>query len=177
MTEETHEPGPPAGGLLARADKLGRLAENAALVVTLSAMILLGSTQIILRNFFDSGFGWADEALRLMVLWVAMFGAVAASREQRHISIDVLSRILPGRAKSWVEILVDGFTAAVALILAWYSWVFVAESREYQDILLNDLPAWWFQSVLPIAFLLIAYHYVIAFLRQLRSVLRPGKSR
>jgi TRAP-type C4-dicarboxylate transport system permease small subunit len=134
-------------------------------------MILLGSTQIILRNFFNSGFGWADEALRLMVLWVAMFGAVAASREQRHISIDILSRVLPDSAKVWVAILVDGFTAAIALILAWYSWIFVADSYEFQDRLLNDLPAWLFQLVLPVAFFLIAYHYVIALLRQLRSLL------
>lgn len=176
MTEDSRESGRPAGGLLAQADKLGRFAENAALVVSLSAMILLASTQIVLRNFFDSGFGWADEALRLMVLWVAMFGAVAASREQRHISIDVLSRILPDSAKAWVEILVDGFTAAISLILAWYSWIFVAESREFQDQLLNGLPAWLFQAVLPIAFILIAYHYVIAFLRQLRNLFSQSKS-
>ena len=176
MTKKSRESGRSAGGLLAWVDNLGRIAENAALVLTLSAMILLGSTQIILRNFFDSGFGWADEALRLMVLWVAMFGAVAASREQRHITIDVLSRALPDKAKAWVAIVVDALTAAITLILAWYSWIFVAESYEYQDRLLNDLPAWLFQSVLPIAFLLISYHYVIAFLRHLRELFGSAKS-
>ena len=176
MTEKSREPGRSAGGLLARADNLGRIAENTALVLTLSAMILLGTTQIILRNFFDSGFGWADEALRLMVLWVAMFGAVAASREHRHITIDILSRILPDNAKAWVEIFVDALTAAITLILAWYSWVFVAESYEYQDRVLNDFPAWLFQSVLPIAFFLISYHYVIACLRHARNLFGSAKT-
>ena len=175
MTDKSRKADQAAGGLLARADNLGRIAENTALVITLSAMILLGSTQIILRNFFASGFGWADEALRLMVLWVAMFGAVAASREQRHISIDVLSRILPDSLKVWVAIFVDAFTAAVSLIIVWYAAVFVVDSYEYQDRLLNDLPAWPFQLVLPIAFFLIAYHYVIAFVRQLRSLLGSAK--
>jgi TRAP-type C4-dicarboxylate transport system permease small subunit len=175
VTEKSRKSGQAAGGLLARADNLGRIAENAALVLTLSAMILLGTTQIILRNFFASGFGWADEALRLMVLWVAMFGAVVASREHRHITIDVLSRILPDNAKAWVAIIVDALTAAITLILAWYSWVFVADSYEYQDRVLNDLPAWLFQSVLPIAFLLMAYHYVIACLRQVRSLFGSAK--
>lgn len=175
MTESSRESGQSAGGLLARADNLGRIAENAALVLTLSAMILLGSTQIILRNFFDSGFGWADEALRLMVLWVAMFGAVAASRDQRHISIDVLSRVLPDSAKAWVALIIDAVTATITLILAWYSWMFVADSYEYQDRLLNDLPAWLFQSVLPIAFFLIAYHYVIAFLGHVRNLFAAAK--
>lgn len=176
MTETSRESGQSASGLLARADNLGRIAENAALVTTLSAMILLGSTQIILRNFFDSGFGWADEALRLLVLWVAMFGAVAASREHRHISIDVLSRVLPDGAKAWVVIIVDAFTAAITLTLAWHSWIFVTESREFQDQLLNGLPAWPFQSVLPIAFLLIAYHYVIDLLRHVRNLFGSAKS-
>lgn len=176
MTEKSRDSGQSAGGLLARADNLGRIAENAALVLTLSAMILLASTQIILRNFFDTGFGWADEALRLMVLWVAMFGAVAASREHRHITIDVLARVLPENAKAWVAIVVDALTAAISLMLAWYSWEFVADSYEYQDRLLNDLPAWLFQSVLPIAFLLIAYHYVIACLRQVGNLFGLAKS-
>ena len=61
-----------------RADRIGRLAETAILVLLLTAMMLLASSQIALRNFFASGFAWADEALRLMVLWLAMIGAVAA---------------------------------------------------------------------------------------------------
>jgi TRAP-type C4-dicarboxylate transport system permease small subunit len=105
-----------------------------------------------------------------------MFGAVAASREHRHITIDVLARVLPDKARDGVAILVDALTAAISLILAWYSWVFVADSYAYQDRLLDDLPAWIFQSVLPIAFLLIAYHYVIAFLRRVRKLFGSAAS-
>jgi len=176
VTDKSRESGKSAGDLLAWADHLGRIAENTTLVLALSAMILLATTQIILRNFFDAGFGWADEALRLMVLWVAMFGAVAASREQRHITIDLLSRVLPDAAKTWVAIFVDALTASIAMILAWYSWVFVAQSYEFQDRVLNDLPAWIFQSVLPIAFFLIAYHYVIACLRHVRNLFGSARS-
>lgn len=156
-------------GFLARADRVGQLLESAALVVVLTAMILLASVQIVLRNFLDSGFAWADEALRLMVLWVAMLGAVAASRENRHIAIDALSRALPRRMRAWTDVVVRGFTAAVSLVLAWYSWQFVADAREFDDRLLTDLPAWWFQSILPVGFALIGYRYTIWFLRGLRD--------
>jgi len=158
-------------GWLERAERAGRLIENGALVTILSGMILLASGQIFLRNFLGSGFAWADEALRLMVLWVAMLGAVVASREDRHISIDVLSRVLPERARNWVAALINAFTSIVSLILAWYATIFVAESIEYQEMLLNQLPAWLFQSILPIAFLLIGYRYGIWCLRRLRSLL------
>jgi TRAP-type C4-dicarboxylate transport system permease small subunit len=94
-----------------------------------------------------------------------------ASREDRHISIDVLSRVLPERARNWVAALINAFTSIVSLILAWYAAVFVTESIEYQEILLNKLPAWLFQSILPVAFLLIGYRYGIWCLRRLRSLL------
>jgi TRAP-type C4-dicarboxylate transport system permease small subunit len=158
-------------GLLNTVERIGRLIENLALVVILSGMILLASGQILLRNVFSGGFAWADEALRLMVLWVAMLGAVVASREDRHISIDVLARVLPDVIKRWTIALVNAFTAAVSYTLAWFSWEFVAESRLYEDQLLNDLPAWLFQSILPVAFFLIGYRYSIWFLRRARLLL------
>lgn len=158
-------------GLLNTIERIGRLIENLALVVILSGMILLASGQILLRNVFSGGFAWADEALRLMVLWVAMLGAVVASREDRHISIDVLARVLPDVIKRWTIALVNAFTAAVSYTLAWFSWEFVAESRKYEDQLLNDLPAWLFQSILPVAFFLIGYRYSIWFLRRARLLL------
>jgi TRAP-type C4-dicarboxylate transport system permease small subunit len=165
VTERDHQ-----SGILAWADRAGQFLENAALVGALASMIVLAGAQIVLRNFFNSGFPWADEALRLLVLWVAMLGAVAASRENRHIAIDALARVLPPGPKAWVAIVVHFFTACVALIIAWHSAQFVADSREYNDILLGDLPAWWFQAILPIGFVLIGYRYVVWFLRGIRSL-------
>ena len=163
MTEDQNK-----SGLFALADRLGQVIENAALVGVLASMVVLASVQIFLRNFMDSGFAWGDEALRLMVLWVAMLGAVAASRENRHIAIDALLRVLPPVPKAWSQVLVYAFTSAVSLVMAWYAWEFVAESREYGDLLLEDLPAWWFQSILPVGFFLIGYRYAIWFARGLQ---------
>ena len=150
-------------GLLKQAQRAGLLFENSLLVLVLSGMIILATAQILLRNVTGAGFAWADEALRLMVLWVAMLGAVAASREYRQISIDVLSRYLPERSKAWVAALVDLFTSCVAAVLTWYSFQFVSDSYEYQDVLLGDQPAWIFQSILPLAFALMTYRYAIWF--------------
>lgn len=148
-------------GIIARLDRLGRLVENSMLVLLLTSMILLASSQIILRNFFDSGFVWADELLRILLLWTAMFGAVAASRENRQIAIDVLSRFLPGRWNNLAMTLVQLFTAAVSALIAWHSYRFVNDSRMFEDLLLGDWPAWVFQSVIPLGFGLIAYRYLV----------------
>lgn len=158
-------------GILERADRLGRQAENTILAILLAAMLLIGGTQIVQRNFFDGGLAWADEALRILVLWLALLGAVAASRDDRHISIDLLSKLLPPRLYRGVAAVVDLFCTGVCLILAWNAWLFVAESREFGDQLLGGLPAWIFQLILPIAFLLIGYRYLLLSLRRLARVL------
>jgi TRAP-type C4-dicarboxylate transport system permease small subunit len=50
------------------------------LVLLLLAMISLAFAQIVLRNGFDGGIIWADSLLRIMVLWIALIGAVVASQ-------------------------------------------------------------------------------------------------
>jgi TRAP-type C4-dicarboxylate transport system permease small subunit len=151
------------GGL----ERAGKWGEDAILVLILTAMILLASSQIVLRNFLDMGFIWGDEILRMLVLWVAVAGAVAASRNDKHISIDVLNRFLPPRVALAVKVLVDLFTAVVCGIVAWHSLAFVQTSHEFEDVLLGNIPAWILQAVLPVGFALIAWRYSLFTLKNL----------
>jgi TRAP-type C4-dicarboxylate transport system permease small subunit len=149
------------------------MAEDAVLVVILSGMIVLASGQIVLRNFFDIGFIWSDEALRLMVLWLAVAGAVAASRDDKHINVEVLDRFLPGRVKTLKDALIHGFTAGICGVVAWHSFLFVRMSHEFGDVLLGGIPAWLLQAILPVGFGLIAYRYTLFVARDLRRLVWP----
>lgn len=149
-----------AGRLIGRLEKVGQLLEDTVLVILLTSMIVLASAQIVLRNGFDTGFIWADELLRIMVLWLALAGAVAASRADRQINIDVLSRYVGERARLLVAAVVDLFTAFVCGALAWFSARFVMDAREFEDTLLGGLPAWWFEIVLPVGFALMCWRYL-----------------
>jgi TRAP-type C4-dicarboxylate transport system permease small subunit len=124
-------------------------------------LILLASSQILLRNVFSVGLVWADGLIRLGVLWLALLGAVAASRDHKHISIDILTRVLPGPLRLAAVVLRNVFTSAICALLAWYSWSFVRDSREYGDVLLDNWPAWWFQVIMPVGFGLISYRYLV----------------
>ncbi|MEL7310412.1 MAG: TRAP transporter small permease [Pseudomonadota bacterium] len=147
--------------MLERLARWGKAAEDAVLVLLLGAMIALACSQIVMRNFFDSGLIWGDEALRLMVLWLALAGAVAASRANKHIAIDVMSRFLPPLGQRLSRLITNAFTAAVCACVAWYAADFVMQAYEYEDQLLGGLPAWWFQIVMPIAFGLMAWRYAV----------------
>ncbi len=96
-----------------------------------------------------------------MLLWLALLGAVAAARDDRQIAIDVLSQFLPPRPQAFVLAAMNLLTSFVSFVLAWYSFSFVAESYQYGDVVLTDMPAWMFQSILPLAFFLLGYRYLI----------------
>ncbi len=165
---------PDASSLPGRLEAIGRLLENTLLAVTLVALILLAAGQILLRNVFDTGFVWSDELLRLLLLWLAMIGAVAASRQDKHIKIDVLSRFLSPRLRLASQAVTALFASCVCGLIAWHAFRFVAESREFGDVVLVNAPAWLFQAVLPVGFALIAYHYAVLTLACVTSLLRRG---
>lgn len=152
--------------------RLGRLLEDSLLVGLLVALIAIATSQIILRNIFESGLPWTDELLRLLVLWLAMAAAVAAARDDRHISIDVLSRFFKGRWLAAIQLLVAVFTAVVCGLLAWHAGRFVNESRLYEDVLLGDFPAWILQGIMPLAFAVMTWRYLAHAAQHLLALLR-----
>lgn len=155
---------------------MGRIAEDVVLVVILSGMILLAASQIVLRNFLNVGFIWGDELLRMLVLWIAVAGAVAASRTDKHINIAIFDRFLPEKLANVSKGLIHLFTTVIAGIMTWFSIQFVRTSHEFGDVLLGGVPAWLLQLILPIGFGLISYRYFVFAIKDLAGLLRGGDS-
>lgn len=150
---------PEKDALTVRASRCVRWLEDAILSVLLLGMVLLAVAQIVLRNVFASGVLWGDELLRILLLWLALVGAMIASREDRHISIDFFSRYLPSRWATRLKVVLHLLTAVICSIIAWHSFRFVQMEAEFGSRLLERFPSWWFQSILPLGFALIALRY------------------
>ena len=156
----------PETSFFSKLEKAGRYAEDTVLMLILIGMILLAGAQIFLRNFFDYSLFWGDEVLRLMVLWLTVAGGLAASRMNKHISIEVLDRFLPARLHTITRVIIDLFTAGVCGLFAWHSARFVMGSYEFGDTLLKNTPAWMLQIILPVGFGLMAYRHLLLALKQ-----------
>lgn len=147
-----------------RADRILRYIgwfEDGVLVSLLSLMIILAVLQIFLRNFFQSGLTDADSLIRILVLWVGMFGAVVATRERKQISIDVLSHYLSDRVQHITGIVVDIFVIIVCSLLAYHSIRMMLEDYEAGAVAFANVPTWLASSALPIAFTMIALRYFV----------------
>lgn len=132
----------------------------------LAGMVIVAFLQIIFREVFDTGVFWANELIRLMVLWLAMVGAVAACRDNRHIRIDLISHLLPEKIVTMVRIVVDLFAAVVCGIIAWLVWEFVQLEVELEFTVLGDLPVFPAHIIVPLAFALLSYRFVVLVIKQ-----------
>ncbi len=156
----------------AAAENFGKVMETTLLVLILGSMIVLAFSQIVLRNVASIALPWSDELLRMLVLWITLAGAVSASRSDRHINIAVLDRFLPPQLKKVINLSIHVFTAAICTIVAWFSLQFVLTSREYGDLLLGHVPAWWLQAALPLGFALIAWRYLLFMVKDVVALFR-----
>ena len=99
--------------------------EEAFLCLLLTSMIILACLQIVFRFVFSGGFLWVDPFLRYMVPWVGMFGAAVATKQGKHISIDLASYLVPQKAIPWLHLIIHLFSALVSAALTYAGFIFV----------------------------------------------------
>ncbi|OGU24870.1 MAG: hypothetical protein A2X66_06915 [Ignavibacteria bacterium GWA2_54_16] len=122
--------------------------------------------QVVLRNVFSSGILWADILLRHILLWLGFLGAAIATSENRHINIDSVRRFLSPRIRLATEVMTNLFAAAICILLASAAWEFVQGEIADRRTVLEGIPSWYFQSIIPVGFGLLAIHFII------RAILR-----
>lgn len=135
--------------------------EDTLLVGMLAAMLLLAFGQIIARNLFQTGIVWGDLAVKVMVLWVGLVGAMVAARQNKHITIDTLSRYLPPKLKRPISAVLNLFAAVACGVAAYASFRFV--HMEYLDgaKAFGNVPIWITAAVIPLALGVMALRYLM----------------
>lgn len=153
--------------------------EDGVLMLILVGMVCLAFLQIILRNVFGIGLIWIEPLVRQMLLWVALVGAMVATRDHNHITVDAVSRFLPpGRIKFASGLLCDTFAAIVCGLLTYST--FLVFHREFQDPMLGNiipgLPHWASLLALPIAFGVMTLRFFRFSFLALRNTLKGETS-
>lgn len=143
--------------------------EEALLALLLTSMIGVAAAQVVMRNFFDGGLFWGDSAVRVAVLWVAILGAMVATRIDAHIRIDIAGRYLPNGFKKYVGRIVSLFTCIVLAIFAWYSYDFVRFEYEDGTLAFGVVPAWICEAIMPVGAGIMALRYALLTLKPVSS--------
>ncbi|MDE2292344.1 MAG: TRAP transporter small permease [Elusimicrobia bacterium] len=154
--------------------------EQGALAAMLVVMVTLAFLQVVLRGVFDAGLLWADIFLRHLVLWLGFLGACLAASDDKQFAMDATAQFLPGKVRPAVQLLLHLLTALVCVLLAKAAWTFFGQEREGAAVLFSlgarQVPTWWFETILPAGFGLLAFHYVLKSGMSALELFRKGEA-
>jgi TRAP-type C4-dicarboxylate transport system permease small subunit len=149
--------------------------ETFVLVLVLGIMVIFAFLQVVLRNIFHEGILWGDILLRHLVLWVGFLGASLATREQKHINIDVFSRFLSDKGKLIIRFITNLFSVFICYLLADAGWTFVQDEQMMGTEIFTTIPAWYFQTIIPIGFILMSFRFLTLALENIVEIFRTKK--
>jgi TRAP-type C4-dicarboxylate transport system permease small subunit len=153
---------PHTPGILRRVINFLHRLEEGVVILLLLSMIALTCTQVALRAFFSSGISWADGLLRHMVLWSGLLGGAIATRQAKHINIDIASRLLPRRWLRWLRMVINLFSSLVCGGLTWAGILFVQNEMEFGgEATLLGIAHWKLSLIFPVVFGIISLRFLI----------------
>lgn len=148
-------------GALRRCVAAWDAAERAVLGSLAAGMVILAALQIVLRTFFRTGLPWIQPLLGIGLLWLTLLGALAATGQKKHISMDLLSHLLPARPRAGVAAAVNLFAAIVCGRLAWAAHGFIGLQRATGTSKLLGAPVWVYTWVIPVVFGLLTLRFAL----------------
>lgn len=138
---------------------LQNIPEN-LMMVMLVMMVVLANLEVIYRYIFKSSvMSGIDEALRLLLIWVAYLGAAVAVKRGGHFSVTVLVEKVPTVHRKAVAVFVQLSVAAFGCVLL-LKGTQATEKAFSQTLHGLDISVGWMYVSAPVASALIIVYCV-----------------
>ena len=134
--------------------------------VTLSLCTILVNANIFSWYLFNTPIYWAEEVATSLFIWTVFVGSAYAYRNHSHLGVDILVKMLPGKAKKVTQFIVSIIEIAVLAMLTYVSAQYVRNSwNRVTDVLM--MPRWYFSIAVPIGFGWSLLYAIIFFIQRL----------
>ncbi len=131
--------GEPATRLVRVVDRTVR----AVAAISAAALTVVVTIGVVSRAAGDP-YAWTDELSRLMMVWVAMFGWILASRRHAHIRIRFFHNLLPPLAWSIAEIAMQFSVVVFGLLVVWFGAELVERNHDVEAISMPVSMMWFY---------------------------------
>jgi TRAP-type C4-dicarboxylate transport system permease small subunit len=150
--------------ILAQIDRWIEKFCTSALFASLLAMIVLTIFSMVLR-WFSQSMLWIEPLVRHLVFTCAFLGGVVATGKNKHIAIDLVSRILDNlgasASKKVVDRLISVFCLISAIWLAYAGTLLVEAERHIGQEKFLGIHSSHLAATIPVGLALIAFRYIV----------------
>lgn len=122
----------------------------------LLVIVVLVSTQVILRKFFNRSLVWSEEVSLLLVVWMAFIAMAIGVAESLHISISLFFDMFPKKMRSWTIVANHLLVALSGGILAYYGALLVGHTTS-STLPTTKWPSFILYLMIPVAGVYIVY--------------------
>jgi TRAP-type C4-dicarboxylate transport system permease small subunit len=111
-----------------------------ALVAALLGCVALG----VVTRTMGQPLIWTDELSRFLMVWIAVFGWILASRKRLHVRIRYFQDLLPAAAHTAVERGTQLALLLFGILITWYGVGLVAKNHDLEATTLPVSMAWMY---------------------------------
>ncbi len=106
--------------------------------------------QIITRFVLESPAEWTEVLIRFSLIWMVFMGIPMAFRQGAMVSVDVLYRWSPVKARRVLEWLVFAASMGLVAVIIWWGWDYANRGKVQTVIGLESISMFWAYLALPV---------------------------
>jgi TRAP-type C4-dicarboxylate transport system permease small subunit len=141
------------------------------LAISLSVLVLLSNWAVFQRYVMSQPLHFAEEMSVFLFMWIIMLGAIAAEKDDRHLTISVLVDALPAKAIRIIDIVMSILSIGVLLFAAKVGLDLALASQSRVTQILR-IPYFWIYIAFPVGCVGISIftaHRLVGVLRGLKG--------
>lgn len=129
-----------------------------ALMLVLTCFVVL---DVGAREIFRTGLPWAQKGAVYMMIWAGFLGAILITHKVEHLRPEIADKIWKGKLRPFYLRLHNFLVLIFTVAMAFYSFEYVNESREFGDRnVIIDMPMWALQAIIPYTFVSMSLRYL-----------------
>ena len=136
------------------------------------ALLLLISTDVVLRYFFNSPLLFSVEISGYALVLVCFFGAGQTLKEGKHVVVNILTKQLRPRVQLWLELVTSILSLVALSFFLWQTIMMVRDSFIRGVLMPTSLltPAYLPQMLVPLGTILLWLQYTVKIGRSIRAL-------
>jgi len=127
--------------------------------IAMSVMVFLTAGNVIARKFFNSSWSFTEELTCALFILITMLGAAMVSRANSHISLDVVTNLLPKWTHKPLVVFTTLIISAFCVVLVYFGIQMVlSEVRSGQTTPALHIKEWIYGLTIPVGGFFVLLH-------------------
>lgn len=163
-----------AANIVAIADKSGLIIEKicgAVCVLCFAAMTLVAILGVFFRYIMQSPFMWTEEVARYLLVWLGFTAINIALRQDRHIKVEIITKLVPPVVAKIVSYLVDALIAFFFIVLLQQGYLLTVNNMMMASTF--HLSMAWILVAVPLAAALTLIQLLLGVIKKIFSEFVP----